>query len=160
EQLGADRAHWSEVNWTRRAYVVESKLVAEGSPDTVSGRYPLDAWEPSTSILIAGRSMTIEDREADPRLPARVKEGMTRLDMAARIAAPVMVDGELRAVLSVSQRSPRPWSPEEIALVESVASRCWAEVERARAEGALRDREARLAGLKEAFQAAVNGAPL
>src|SRR3712207_9350268 len=49
--------------------------------------------------------------------------------------------------LTVTQRRPRRWSAEEIALVEGVAVRCWGEVERARAEAALRESEKRQAFL-------------
>src|SRR3712207_914614 len=49
--------------------------------------------------------------------------------------------------LTVNQRRPRRWSAEEIALVEGVAVRCWGEVERARAEAALRESERRQAFL-------------
>ena len=36
---------------------------------------------------------------------------------------------------------PRVWTPDEIALVEEVAERTWAAIERARAEAALRESE-------------------
>src|SRR3712207_7849158 len=51
--------------------------------------------------------------------------------------------------LTVNQRRPRRWSAEEVALVEGVAVRCWGEVERARAEAALRESEKRQAFLLE-----------
>jgi PAS domain S-box-containing protein len=65
------------------------------------------------------------------------------------------VDGELRAVLGVTQWAPRRWAPEEIALVEGIAGRCWAEVERAKAEAALRESQERLAVVFEALPVGV-----
>jgi GAF domain-containing protein len=49
----------------------------------------------------------------------------------------------LRCVLAVNQRLPRRWTPEDVALVQGIAGRCWAKVEHARAETATRESEAR-----------------
>lgn len=46
EELASERAHWSEIDWTSREYVVESRFVVDGSEATVGGRYPLEDWEP------------------------------------------------------------------------------------------------------------------
>jgi signal transduction histidine kinase/chemotaxis response regulator CheB/transcriptional regulator with GAF, ATPase, and Fis domain len=133
EQLGAERSHWSEVDWATREYVVESRFLVDGVADTTAGRHPLDDREPSTSILLSGQTMTIGDPNTDLPLPG--------------ISVPVTFDGKLRAVLAVSQSSPRRWTADEVSLVENVAGRCWAEVERSRAEALLRAREERKAFL-------------
>src|SRR3712207_7127771 len=52
----------------------------------------------------------VDDAQADPRLPASVKDGYAQLDIAADLATPVLVDGTLRCTLSVNQRAPRRWT--------------------------------------------------
>ena len=64
------------------------------------------------------------------------------------------------ATMSISVDRPRHWTEAEIALQQDVAERTWVSVARARAEAALRTNDERMRAQKEAFQAAINGAPL
>ena len=48
----------------------------------------------------------------------------------AIIVCPIVKDGGLRAMMAVSQTTPREWKWFEIVLVQAVAERCWALVER------------------------------
>ena len=57
---------------------------------------------------------------------------------------PLLKDGQLIAVLGVHQSTPRRWTTEDVVLAEETAERTWSEVERARAEAAVRDRESLL----------------
>jgi PAS domain S-box-containing protein len=138
--LGVDRAYWSEVDWTTREwFTVGEWRVPDVVP--VSGRYPLDAWEPGTSWLLRGQDYVVDDIQQDPRLPATVKDACARLQLGASLASPVIVDGTLRSLLAVDHRAPHRWTADEVALVQGLASRCWPEMERARAEMALRASE-------------------
>jgi PAS domain S-box-containing protein len=85
--------------------------------------------------------MVTDDARVDDRLSDALKAGFAARDVRAHISVPVTIDGQLRAVLGVNPRSPRHWTPEDVALVEGVAGRCWSEVERARAEAAVRESE-------------------
>jgi PAS domain S-box-containing protein len=143
EQLGVDRAHWAEVDWATREYVVEGAFhVATVSP--ISGRFPLDAWEPFTSRHVAGLTTVADDARADGQIPEAVRKRLAELGVGSRVGVPVVVDGMLRAALTVNHGSPRQWGSAEVALVEALAGRAWAEVERARAEAALRGSEERM----------------
>jgi len=53
-------------------------------------------------------------------------------------------NGRLTAMMAVHQDRPREWAPAEVTLVQQVAERCWAHVERVGAEARLRDSEERL----------------
>jgi PAS domain S-box-containing protein len=55
----------------------------------------------------------------------------------------------LRATLHVNAGTPRAWSEADVALAEDVAGRTWAAVERARAEAALREGEARFRNMAD-----------
>lgn len=141
-RLGVDRVYWSEVDWAAREWFTVGEWRA---PDiaSITGRYALDAWQAGTSWLLRGQQYVVDDIQQDPRLNDAVKEACASLRMGACLALPVMVEGKLRSFLAVDTRTPRDWTPDEIALVDAVAGRCWAEVERARAERALRESEAK-----------------
>lgn len=147
-RLGVDRACWSEVDWATHEWftVGECRL-----PDVVpiTGRYALDAWEPGTSWLLRGQECIVDDIQQDPRLSEVVKEACARLQLAASLALPVVVDGKLRSLLAVDHRTPHHWTQEEITLVQVLASRCWPEMERARAELELRESEAKFRAVFE-----------
>src|SRR3712207_8960161 len=57
---------WSEVDWTTREYVIGAAFHLPDVP-VISGRFPLDAWEPFTSLQLAGRPVVVEDTGADAR---------------------------------------------------------------------------------------------
>lgn len=153
-RLGVDRAYWSEVDWSAREWFTVGESRA---PDVapITGRYALDAWEPGTSWLLRGQRFVVDDVQQDPRLPAEVKEACARLQLGASLALPVLVDDKLRSLLAVDTRTPRHWTLDEIALLEAVAGRCWAEVERARAEAALRTSEERYRSLFDSMSEGV-----
>jgi len=146
EKIGTERAYWAEVDWATREYVAGAAVHGEDVP-AIAGRFPLDAWEPFTSLHLAGQPVVVNHTQADERLPPAVKGGYAEIAVGADLAVPVVIDGRLRCTLAVNQRLPRQWTPEEVALVSGIAGRCWSEVERARAEAAVRASEERQAFL-------------
>ena len=73
------------------------------------------------------------------------------------IEAPLVRDGRWVGHLAVLQDRPRRWTPDEVALVEETAARTWTLVERAGAERAVRELDARL---EEQFRALAGAAGL
>lgn len=160
EQLGNQRALWAVIDWDWREFVIEWVFLADGTQADPT-RWHFDAYELFSAEHLAGRSVVYNDSEDDPRFPASLKIAMAGRELRAGIAVPILVAGKLRAVLSTSQGlAARRWHPEEVAFVEALADRAWAEIELARAGTALRQSKAWLAGQNEAFRAAMNGAPL
>lgn len=90
----------------------------------------------------SGRTVAYRDIEADPRLESR-RPAYRALSVRAWAATPLVKGERLIAVLGVHCTTPRDWSHGEIQLLEAVAERTWAAVERARAETALRTSEQR-----------------
>jgi PAS domain S-box-containing protein len=136
EQLHVDRTHWAEVDWSTQEFVVHGAFnLPTASP--ISGRFRIDAWEPFTARHVAGKTTVADDVQSDPEVSDAVKQQLAGLGIAARLAVPVMIDGTLRATLNANHRTPRQWSREDIALIEALAARAWAEIERARAGAAL-----------------------
>jgi len=94
--------------------------------------------------LLGGRPAVYDNVALDARIPDPVKAAMTERGLLAGIAMPVVVAGRLCAVLNTSQNAaPRRWLADEVAFVEALAQRAWGEIERARAEQALRESEER-----------------
>jgi PAS domain S-box-containing protein len=56
----------------------------------------------------------------------------------AFVSVPLIRDGKFRVIMYVTDRAPRNWRAEDVALIEDVAARTWDAVERANAEAALR----------------------
>jgi len=90
----------------------------------------------------AGRTSVCCDCDNDPGLGAEEAAVLTASGFRACIALPLLKEGRRAATLAVCSRAPRDWTAQEIALVEETAGRTWTAVERARAEAALRRREA------------------
>jgi signal transduction histidine kinase/chemotaxis response regulator CheB len=154
DRLGADRAYWSEADWASREWVATGESARSGVR-AIEGRHRMDTWDTLTPTLLDGVPVVVNDAQADPRLPTPVKEACAEQEMAAIIAVPVLVERGLRCVLAIDTREPRRWSADDVTLVEGVAVRCWGEVERARAEAAVRVSEERqrfLLGLNDALE--------
>jgi signal transduction histidine kinase/DNA-binding response OmpR family regulator len=139
-ELRANRAAWAEIDRDAGAYIADIVVLADGTPAEPS-RGPLDESEAFTAEHRAGRSVVYTDITKEQRISDDAKREMERRGLRSGIAAPVCVAEELRLVLSVSDEEPRVWTSKEVALVEALAGRAWAEVERARVEAALRARE-------------------
>jgi len=148
-ELHVERAYWAEVDWATREFVVQGGAFA-GDVQAIAGRFPLDAWEPFSDSQVRPRSHVVHDTQDDGRLAESMRAGYAQLQIGADLAAPVVVEGKLCCVLAVNQRLPRGWTPDEIALLEGVAGRCWAEVERARGQAAAVEAHRRAAA-RQAF---------
>jgi PAS domain S-box-containing protein len=93
--------------------------------------------------LIAGRILVVNDVMADPRT-AFAPERYLHSGVRAMIIVPLRGGRGVRSALCVNTTGPRAWRPDEMRLLERLAARLWPNVERARAEDALRQSEERL----------------
>jgi GAF domain-containing protein len=112
------------------------------------GRYAMDAYAPLARAILAGRRLAIENTQTDPYV-RDIRESLAQLQIGAQLVLPLVRDGGSTVALAVHHREPRPWIAEEIAIAEEAAGRAWAEVERARAEAALRASEERFRALAQ-----------
>lgn len=137
EQVGADRAFYSEVHPGDIA-VIAADYHADGVIPVV-GRHRLEIFGASAmQILQDGHTLVYDDVASIETLSPAERNAYRRLGVGALIKVPLVKDRRFVAFLGVHQRTPRSWRPEEIALVEETAERTWSAVERARAESALR----------------------
>jgi PAS domain S-box-containing protein len=111
----------------------------------LDGHYPADNDRPMALHARQDARLLVIRDTADPReLPSIDRASYARDGVAALVGASVAYHGHPVGMLVVHSKTPRDWSEDEIALVQEVAERTWAMVERARAEAALRDGDARL----------------
>ncbi len=107
---------------------------------SVAGQHQLENFGLALAEeLRDGRSIVVDDTWSDARTSAPAsRSSFDALGVRAVLAAPLLKDGRLVAVLSVLEPSPRQWSDEERALLERLAEQTWLAVTTARAEAALR----------------------
>ena len=146
-RLLADHLHAS------RARYAECSVEDDDSP-TRAALYQLDDPQPLANMLCTGRALVIPDMATADELPAALREGHVASGIRAQITVPLLQQGGLVAALTVSQASPRNWTALDVSLVQETAERTWAAVERARAEAALRESEAKYRSLFETIDEA------
>lgn len=150
-ELGADRVGYGEVD-QERGLVSMSRDWTAGVV-SAQGQFRLaDLGADLIRDLAEGRVIQIADVRADSRTRDAL-EVFERLGTRALMRAPVIRGGRLQAFLYVHNAEVRHWADAEIDLLQEVAGRTWTEIERARAEGAVRESE-------ERFRAIADTAPV
>jgi PAS domain S-box-containing protein len=150
-ELGADRVGYGEVD-QERGVVSMSRDWTAGMV-SAQGQFSLNELGADLiKDLAEGRLIRIADVHEDDR--TRDALGVfERLGTRALMRAPVIRGGRLRAFLYAHNATIREWTDAETELLQDVAGRTWTEIERARAEGAVRESE-------ERFRAIADTAPV
>ena len=142
--LDATRVTYGEVDEDRGTVLVEREWNDDSVP-SVLGLLRLDDFGPVIEELRQGLVIAVDDVSVDPRTAGPMHlAGYRSIGVVAFLAAPLVKQGRLVAILGVHSGRPRPWSQDDRTLTLEVAERTWAAVERARAEASLRRSEARL----------------
>lgn len=142
--LGVARCLFDEVDFDADREVVRDDY-QDGVPSVV-GEHRLSDYSPiTTREMLAGRTVVNNDAKVDPRTAALWDKTYGPTGERAYIAVPLLREGVWVATLWVSVATPRAWTADEIALLETVAERTWLAVERARAKRSLRESEERFA---------------
>ncbi|MBC7925702.1 MAG: PAS domain S-box protein, partial [Bryobacteraceae bacterium] len=108
---------------------------------SVVGRYTFTQFGAEClRVLRQGEPYVVEDAEADPRTD-EVRASYRLILMRSVICVSLRKGGRFVAAMAVHQTTARRWRPEEVEMVQQVASRCWESIERARVGRELRKRE-------------------
>ena len=143
EYLGASRVHYDEVE-VDGAHVMVWQDYTDGVV-SLSGRFRMSDFGPAMiAQLRTGRTLVTRDVPGNPDLSEAEQAAYAGVQVGAQICVPLIKNGRFVAILSVHQNHARPWTPDEVALVEETAERTWASIERARAEVALQSLNATL----------------
>ncbi len=147
EFLGANRVMYFEIRGTD--YVIDRDYV--NGVRSMCGSYPIDSF--GSTVLTAlrnGQSLLVADVASAPNLSPQ-RAAYAAVQIGAYIVIPLLKGGEFGAGLTVHASEPREWTPDELNLAEEVAERTWGAIERARAELALQESEAKYRTLFESI---------
>jgi PAS domain S-box-containing protein len=153
DHLDARRCHFAEVEADGVHYVIRDGFVrGTASRD---GRFRLDEYgEAQMEALRSGRTIVSGDVQQ-----AKVAAQIIPQVAIPQVNIPLVKAGRLVAILGIDAAEPRSWSDDDIELVKQVAERAWAAVERAHAETALHQSEARVRALVAASTNLTTNAP-
>jgi PAS domain S-box-containing protein len=139
QQMGFDRVGYSEI--IDDVTVRLTRCYAASGMEALSGDFPLESFgEARIARQRQGLTEVCDNVLIDPGQDADV---WAAIDTRSVVSVPLVRHGRFVASLYVNNREPRRWTREDVALIEEVAGRTWDAVERARAEAALRESEAR-----------------
>jgi len=145
--LDADRVGYGEVDHTQGMIELTRDWTA-GVP-SAAGRVALETFGARLiEDLSRGHVISIPDVREDPRT-IDVAQRFAEIETRALVRAPLIRAGRLEAYLYVHDSGVRHWTDAEISLVEEVAARTWAEVERARAQAEVRESEHRFRSIAD-----------
>ncbi|HST91064.1 MAG TPA: PAS domain S-box protein, partial [Brevundimonas sp.] len=148
EKLGVDRVGYGEIDAELTTIRVRG-AAARPPMSELTGEWRMADFGPKLiEELKQGRLARIENAATDP-LTADVPESFAAIETAAVLGAPVLRNGRMRAFFFLHHATPRQWTDEEAGLIEHVAARAFAEVERTRAEAEVRESEARFRAIAD-----------
>jgi PAS domain S-box-containing protein len=143
EHLHVKRALFNETDLEQDREIVHRDY--HNGQDSVAGIHKVSEYSSLTSAEVAaGRTVVNTDSKIDPRTAPDYERTYAISGERAYVAIPLMRDNRWVATFWVSDDTPRQWSGEEIALLETVAERTWALIEKLRLAEELRAKEAEL----------------
>ncbi len=140
--LGVDTAFYCDVvTIDGTEYFQVNRAYTNLDKSTLLGLHSIDSPGVLASENQAGRNIIVYDMETDPRIGDDLRPTLRARHLGAWVAVPLIRNGRYLASFTVQQATPRYWTPEEIDLIQETTARTWAEVDRVRAEIALRESE-------------------
>lgn len=148
EYLSASRVGYAE-DLGDGERVAVTRNYTDGVPG-IEGVYHYEDYGPDLiARMRQGQTVVRPDIARDPSLTDAEKEAHAVLQLGATVNVPLVKGGQLVAILFLHYREARAWTGEEVRLLQEVAERTWAAVERTRAEDTLRQSEERFRLLVE-----------
>lgn len=147
EYLHASRCAYAEID-------VEEELVTVPHDYTsgcasMVGQYRLSSFGPRIAELLrqGGDPVVVRDVAADLSADDDVSR-FAAIDIKAFVCCSLVQEGRCRAMMAVTQTTPRVWTTGEVKMVQEFVERCWATIQQRIAENKLRQNETllRIAG--------------
>jgi PAS domain S-box-containing protein len=135
----------ADVNEEENEVRVQYGWTMEGAP-TLKQTFKFDdyATDELRRTAYAGEVFIVCDTQNDERVNA---ENYAKLQVGAALAVHFHWQGRWTNYLAITDRNPRNWREDEIALLEELSSRVFLSCQRARTEESLRESEAKYASL-------------
>ncbi|WP_164633124.1 GAF domain-containing protein [Rhodopseudomonas sp. WA056] len=134
--------------------IVRQSYAAEGR-ESVDGDYPLADFPGFTKRMLSGEKLILPELASDPNLTELDKANWKAMNIAALMSVALVKGGHLVASFAVHGPRPKRWTVADAQLLEEIAERTWAAVERTSAEAALRESEERFRQFADASAAAL-----
>lgn len=152
-RLRVKRARFNEVDHQNDREIIERDYCAEGV-ESIAGIHPISGYSALTCAeLRNGLTVVNADAQSDSRTAANYKKTCEPNGERSYVAVPLLRNGAWVASLVVSDDQPRNWERQDVTLLEAIAERTWAAVEKMRIDSALRESQ-------ERFAKAFNSGPL
>ena len=143
EELHADRVFLATPTADGQVWTIRHEHAAGGQGQP--SHFPMSDFQRAQRLQWAsGHMSSVADSDSDPSLSAADRAAYAAFGARAAVGVPLIQGGRFAALLCVNHATPRVWSETELSLAGEAAERIWTAVERARAEEALRESEARL----------------
>jgi PAS domain S-box-containing protein len=153
EHLGVLRCYFTEEEPDGTRVAIHAGWSRDPQLPVLQGSYPTSEYGSAEfRAALRRQAVAIDDVTTHP-LSRDFGQRFVVLEIRACLMVPFIREGRAVARIVVNDRVPRPWRPDEIALLESVVARIWPIVERARAARALRESEERFRGLADSMAA-------
>ncbi|WLI09463.1 response regulator [Pseudomonas sp. FP597] len=150
EHLQVSNCAYADMDADEDGFTIRGNWTTPGSPSII-GRYSLAAFgERAVTCLRAGEPLVIHDNLRE--LPAAESASFQALGVSATLCMPLIKNGRLTALMAVHDKSPRTWSPYDLALLREVTERSWAHIERVRADADVRQGLAAYAELNRTLE--------
>ena len=136
EHLHVTRCLYGDVERDSNHLTVRQDWQVPGAKSLVGPFVLEDFGARVTAVLRGGETLVI--RHTDEELASgEGLDAFRAIGVQASICTPLVKEGQLVAVMAVHCEAPRDWTTGDIALVEEVAERCWAHIERVHAASEL-----------------------
>ena len=140
DYFGADRCYYCQI--VEDNATIHRDAHREDLP-SVAGTYPLSSIPIFKAVVDGGKPFVVEDAHTSDKLDESLRQLCIDTQIISFMDVPIIKDGDAVGILCITQCTPRAWTRAEIDLAVETAERTWAAVERAKAEEALRESEAK-----------------
>ena len=139
EFLGVARCVFVDIDIEADTCTTQPDYRADPSVASMAGVFPISSFgEYVGAAYTAGRAVVVEDVRADPvQVPPDSLPAYDALGIRAHIGVPVVHSDRLVSCIGVHSPVPRRWTPDEVALLQTVVERTWLTVEVTRQARAL-----------------------
>ncbi|MBU0800437.1 MAG: response regulator, partial [Alphaproteobacteria bacterium] len=136
QHLNASRCSYADIAPEGDRFIIRADYVGGDAVSNV-GTYDLTLFsQRAVHALNQSRTLVVRDVDAEVA-PEDGANTLNMMGIKAIITCPLVKNGRLHALMALHQSEPRDWSDEDIKLLEIVAERSWAYIERAHHEAML-----------------------